>query len=106
MAGEAAGWLLDRASTYLRERGQYRQAKPLAERALAVTEAALGPDHPDVAWRRDELGRVLRDLGDLPAPAPSSNGPCRSARRPWAPTTPTSASGAATSAACCRIWVT
>src|SRR5664279_5557822 len=28
-AGEAAGWLLDRASRYLRGRGQYRQAKPL-----------------------------------------------------------------------------
>ena len=35
VAGEEAGWLLDRASSYLRERGQYRQARPLAERALA-----------------------------------------------------------------------
>ena len=100
-------------------------------------------------WRRDELGRVLQELGDLrrrprpvragpadrrggpgprpprrrhlaqqprraccrtwgtwPAPAPSSSGPCRSARRPWAPTTPTSAPGATTSAACCRTWGT
>lgn len=65
VAGEAAGWLLDRASTYLRERGQYRQAKPLAERAVAVTEAALRPDDLEVAWRHDNLGRVLQDLGDL-----------------------------------------
>jgi len=43
VAGGQAGWLLDRASTYLRERGQYRQARPVAERAVAVTEAALGP---------------------------------------------------------------
>jgi tetratricopeptide (TPR) repeat protein len=65
LAGEAAGWLLDRASTYLRERGQYRQARPIAERAVVVTEAALGPADPEVAWRCDELCRVLRLLGDL-----------------------------------------
>jgi tetratricopeptide (TPR) repeat protein len=65
VAGEAAGWLLDRASTYLRERGQYQQARPLAEQALALTEAALGPDDVQVAWRHDNLGRVLQGLGDL-----------------------------------------
>ena len=65
IAGEAASWLLDRASTYLRERGQYRQAKPLAERAITIAEAAAGPGDPEVAWRRDTLGRVLRALGDL-----------------------------------------
>jgi tetratricopeptide (TPR) repeat protein len=65
MAGEQAGWLLDRASTYLRERGLYRQARPIAEQALAVTEAALGPADLEVAWRCDELGRVLRQLGEL-----------------------------------------
>jgi tetratricopeptide (TPR) repeat protein len=65
VAGEQAGWLLDRASTYLRERGQYHQARPIAERAVAVTEAALGPADPKVASRRDTLGRVLRAVGDL-----------------------------------------
>jgi tetratricopeptide (TPR) repeat protein len=67
ICGEQTGWLLDRASTYLCERGQYRQAEPLARRAVTVTETALGPDHPDVARRRDELGRVLRYLGQLDA---------------------------------------
>jgi hypothetical protein len=65
VAGEAAGWLLYRASGYLRGRGLYRQARPVAERALAITEAALGQDGPEVAWSCDELGRVLRALGDL-----------------------------------------
>jgi tetratricopeptide (TPR) repeat protein len=65
VAGEQAGWLLDRASTYLRERGQYRQARPIAERALRATEAALGQADPEVAGRYDTLGRVLHDLGDL-----------------------------------------
>jgi hypothetical protein len=65
VVGEQAGWLLDKASTYLHERGQYRQARPLAERALAVTEATLGTGNPEVAWRYDLLGRVLRSLGEL-----------------------------------------
>jgi tetratricopeptide (TPR) repeat protein len=65
IAAEQAGWLLDRASAYLRERGQYRQARPLAEHAVTVTEAALGPADPRVAWHYDEFGRVLRALGEL-----------------------------------------
>jgi tetratricopeptide (TPR) repeat protein len=65
VAGEQAGWLLGRASSYLRGRGLYRQARPVAEQALAVTEAALGLEDVEVAWRCDELGRVLRALGDL-----------------------------------------
>ena len=63
--GEAAGWLLGQASAYLRQRGQHRLAKPVAERALTATEAALGSDDVQTAWRRDELGRVMRALGDL-----------------------------------------
>jgi tetratricopeptide (TPR) repeat protein len=65
VAGEQGGWLLDRASSYLRERGLYRQARPVAEQALALTEAAVGPQHVEVAWRCDELARVLRQLGEL-----------------------------------------
>jgi tetratricopeptide (TPR) repeat protein len=65
VTGEAAGWLLDRASTYLRKRGQYRQARPIAERVLAISEAALGPDHPTVAVNHGNLGDVRKDLGDL-----------------------------------------
>lgn len=65
VAQEEAGWLLDRAAAYLRGRGQPRQARPVAERALAVTEMAVGPDDPATGERHDGLGRVLRDLGDL-----------------------------------------
>jgi tetratricopeptide (TPR) repeat protein len=65
VAREQAGWLLDRASTYLRERGLYRQARPIAEQAVTVTEAALGPADPQVAWRCDGFGCVLLELGDL-----------------------------------------
>jgi Tetratricopeptide repeat len=43
--------LLNRAGFYLYERGRYAGAKPLLERALAIREKALGPEHPDLANR-------------------------------------------------------
>jgi tetratricopeptide (TPR) repeat protein len=67
VAGEEAGWLLDRVSTYLLRQGQAGQALEIAERALTLTRAALGPDHPETGERHDALGRVLRDLGHLEA---------------------------------------
>jgi hypothetical protein len=68
IAAEQAGWLLDRASAYLRERGQYWQARPLAEHAVTVTEAALGPADPRVAWHYDEIwGSSHRSVGVLRA---------------------------------------
>jgi tetratricopeptide (TPR) repeat protein len=41
------------------------EARPLAERALTITETAYGSDHPDVAIRLSNLGIILRDLGQL-----------------------------------------
>jgi tetratricopeptide (TPR) repeat protein len=64
IAGEQPGWLLYRASAYLEARGQYQEAKPLAERALILTRKALGDDYPDVSDRHDGLGRILQGLGD------------------------------------------
>jgi tetratricopeptide (TPR) repeat protein len=67
VASEVTGGLLNRASRYLRSRGLPHQARPLAERALTLTQRALGPDHPAVGNRHDELGRVLREVGDYQA---------------------------------------
>jgi tetratricopeptide (TPR) repeat protein len=39
----------------------------LIEQAVATGEAALGPNHPDVAIRHHNLGSILGDLGDLAA---------------------------------------
>jgi hypothetical protein len=50
----------------LRDLGDLPGAREQYERALAISEAALGPDHPNVGIRRGNLGGVLRDLGDLP----------------------------------------
>ena len=36
--------------------GKYAEAIPFAQRALAIREKALGPDHPDVAELLDNLG--------------------------------------------------
>ena len=85
-------WLLDRAGTYLRVQAQLTQARPLAERALAITEAAYGPDHPDVATRLNNLAWILRALGQAGRPGRWPNGPWPSPRPPTAPTTPTSPS--------------
>lgn len=53
------------------------KALPLFERALAITETALGPDHPDTLasagaladcqWRLELDGRLVTDEGLLPA---------------------------------------
>jgi len=50
---------------YLRMTGNYTQARPYYERALAVCERILGPEHPDTAARYNDLGQLLHDQGDL-----------------------------------------
>jgi tetratricopeptide (TPR) repeat protein len=62
MLGDVA-WLLDRAGTYLQVRAQLADARALLERALAIDEAAYGPDHPHVATNLNNLALTLQDLG-------------------------------------------
>jgi hypothetical protein len=38
---------------------------PQLTRALAITEAAYSPDHPDVATDLNNLAVILQDLGQL-----------------------------------------
>jgi len=57
--------LLNQMGLYLKARAEYAQAKKMYERAIAIDEAALGPDHPNVAIRLNNLGNVLREQGDL-----------------------------------------
>jgi tetratricopeptide (TPR) repeat protein len=61
--GADAAGLLDRAAAYLQVHAQLAQARPLAERALAIDEAAYGPDHPTVAPHLTTLADILQDLG-------------------------------------------
>jgi tetratricopeptide (TPR) repeat protein len=62
--------LLNEVGVYLRNRAEYKQAKRIHERALAIDEAILGPDHPDVAIDASNLGSVLKDQGNLSGAKP------------------------------------
>ncbi len=55
--------LLTQAGYYLYLRARYAEAEPLFRRALAIREAALGPDHPDTALSLNNLAELLRAQG-------------------------------------------
>jgi tetratricopeptide (TPR) repeat protein len=57
--------LLDQAGRYLWGRAEYAQAKDLFERALAIFETNLGPDHPEAAHTLSNLAKVLYDQREL-----------------------------------------
>ncbi len=40
--------------------GKYAEAEPLHERALAIREKALGPEHPNVAKSLENYSDLLR----------------------------------------------
>jgi tetratricopeptide (TPR) repeat protein len=64
---ETTSHLLRATALFLNARAQPREAKSVIDRALALDEGTVGPDHPAVAWDRNYRGRILRLLGDLNA---------------------------------------
>jgi tetratricopeptide (TPR) repeat protein len=62
---EATGRLINQIGGYFYGRAQYAEAKQAFERAMRIDEAAFGPDHPNVAIRINNLGLVLKALGNL-----------------------------------------
>ena len=60
------------------------------QRALAIWEKALGPDHPEVATSLNNLAGLYRPRASTPRPSRSTSAPWRSGRRPSARTIPTS----------------
>jgi tetratricopeptide (TPR) repeat protein len=64
VAGQTSGSLLTDAGVYLRARAGLPLAQTVLEQALAIREAALGADHPDVALTLTYLGTVLRRRGE------------------------------------------
>ncbi len=63
-AAMPASYLLDRLGSYRQGAlGAYASARPLFERALAIGEKALGPDHPDTATSLNNLAVLLQDAG-------------------------------------------
>jgi tetratricopeptide (TPR) repeat protein len=43
--------------------GRYAEAEPLYQRAIGITEKTLGPDHPDLAIKLDNLAALYRATG-------------------------------------------
>jgi hypothetical protein len=62
VAGDVA-WLLHRAATYRRSRGDLRPALLLRRRAYALRRDRLGVDHPDTLAAANSLAADLRALG-------------------------------------------
>ena len=60
---QTLGRVLNQFGVFLDSQGQYGQALPLKQRALAISEAALGPDHPSTAIRLDNLAETYNALG-------------------------------------------
>ena len=62
--------MLSNLAMIQRALGDAAGARPLMERALAITEANYGPDHPEVANMLSNLAMILSDLGDAAAAQP------------------------------------
>jgi tetratricopeptide (TPR) repeat protein len=62
--------LLDRAGKYCFGRATFSSARPLYERALAIHEKVLGPEHPDTATSISELAFLLHHQKDLAGARP------------------------------------
>jgi tetratricopeptide (TPR) repeat protein len=57
-------FLNNEAGYYTRSRGSFAAARPFHERALAIREKALGPDHPDTAQSLNNLSILAYYEGD------------------------------------------
>ena len=67
---EEAGRLLNETAYYLNQRARYEEVEPLSQRALAIAEKALGPEHPHVATSLNNLALLYRDQGRYEAAEP------------------------------------
>ena len=55
--------ILNNLALSLHRAGDYAQAEPLYKRALAISEKALGPEHPDVAQSLNNLAALYATQG-------------------------------------------
>ncbi len=58
-----AGRLLNEVGYYLYYRAQYGEAEPLYRRAISIGEKTLGPEHPNLATRLNNLAGLYQDQG-------------------------------------------
>ncbi len=64
LALSGAARLLNETGRFLNDHAQYMQAKPLLERALAIHEQVLGPNHPDTAQSLNNLAGLYYRQGN------------------------------------------
>jgi len=62
-SSESAGLLLNQTAFYLDGRGEYTEAEPLYQHALAICEKALGPDHPNTSTSLNNLALLYYNQG-------------------------------------------
>ena len=62
--------LLNNWGMSLHDAGDYAEAEPLLRRALAITEKALGPDHPNTATSLNNLAGLLESSSDYAGAEP------------------------------------
>lgn len=60
----------------LYEQGRYDAALPFAQRALAIQEKVLGPEHPNVAMSLNDLALLYRAKGDYARADPARHRRC------------------------------
>jgi hypothetical protein len=63
-------WKAGGVASLLHAQGDLAGALPLSERALAISEKALGPEHPDTAMSLNNLALLLMDQADLAGARP------------------------------------
>ena len=61
---------LNNLALLLQDQGDLAGARALYERALAIREKALGPEHPDTAKSLNNLAVLLQAQGDLAGARP------------------------------------
>ena len=61
---------LNNLATALKAAGELAAARSLSERALAIRDKVLGPEHPDTANSLNNLAALLQDQGDLTGARP------------------------------------
>jgi Tetratricopeptide repeat len=80
-AGDDEASILTQQMKELYRAGKYMEALPLAQKALALREAELGPDDAKLAMPLNDLGTIHYNLGHTPLPSSSTSGRWRSGRR-------------------------
>ena len=80
---------LNNLAALYQAQGKYGEAEPLYQRALAIWEKALGPEHPDVATSLNNLAGLYYAQGKYEEAEPLYQRALAIWKRPWGRSTRT-----------------